>query len=422
MGDSRNSQWDKHEDLPFLPTCEPLPVFPCRRNRKVIPCGNRHQRYEAGVKFESHHLAYCTNIHPAESWDETFHVLKTDVLAVRDRVASGKKFAIGLRLSAQAALELLEDDHLDQFESWLAQENCYVFTINGFPYGAFHGTRVKENVYKPDWTHMSRLVYTEQLFTIISRLCPAESGGSVSTLPGSFKEFGADENLIFANLYSCALTVETLAKETGKDLHLGLEPEPLGHFENTEETIAFFERFFAWCDIEELDSNPIKKHIGINYDTCHFALEFDDCHQSLKALTEAGLRISKIHLSNALSFDPQNPEALEAIRPFDEPTYLHQVILNSDPLTRFKDLPEFREATTATEGRIHFHVPLYSEPLSPLASTLDHAEAALTYLKEHPKTCPHLEIETYTWGVLPDQLQKPLTDQISAEYDWVLSR
>ena len=178
------------------------------------------------MKFESHHLAYCTNIHPAESWAETFHVLKTDVLAVRDRVASGKKFAIGLRLSAQAALELLENDQLDQFESWLAQENCYVFTINGFPYGAFHGTRVKENVYKPDWTHMSRLVYTEQLFTIISRLCPAESGGSVSTLPGSFKEFEADENLIFANLYSCALTIETLAKETGKDLHLGLEPEP----------------------------------------------------------------------------------------------------------------------------------------------------------------------------------------------------
>ena len=374
------------------------------------------------MKFESHHLAYCTNIHPAESWAETFHVLKTDVLAVRDRVASGEKFAIGLRLSAQAALELLENDHLDQFEAWLEKESCYVFTINGFPYGAFHDTRVKENVYKPDWTQMSRLVYTEQLFTIIARLCPAESGGSVSTLPGSFKEFRADENLIFANLYSCAITIQKLAEETGKDLHLGLEPEPLGHFENTEETLTFFERFFAWCIVQELDSNPVKKHIGINYDTCHFALEFDDCHQSLKALTDAGLRISKIHLSNALSFDPQNPEALKAIRQFDEPTYLHQVILNTDPLTRFKDLPEFDGSTTATEGRIHFHVPLYSEPLAPLASTLDHAEAALAYLKEHPETCPHLEIETYTWGVLPDQLQKPLTDQISAEYEWVRSR
>ncbi|MGD1979949.1 MAG: hypothetical protein PVJ98_11190, partial [Akkermansiaceae bacterium] len=205
------------------------------------------------VTFRQHHLAYCTNIHPAESWEDTFDVLKSDVLAVRDRVAPNERFAIGLRLSAQAALELLEDDHLDRFEAWLEEENCYVFTINGFPYGAFHGTRVKEKVYQPDWTQLARLVYTEQLFTIIARLCPPESGGSVSTLPGSFKEFEADENLIFANLYSCALTIENLARETGKDLHLGLEPEPLGHFENTEETLAFFDRFFVWCDDQDLD-------------------------------------------------------------------------------------------------------------------------------------------------------------------------
>ena len=249
------------------------------------------------MKFNSHHLAYCTNIHPAETWAETFDVLKTDVLAVRDRVACGKKFAIGLRLSAQAALDLLEGDHLDQFEAWLEQESCYVFTINGFPFGAFHDTRVKENVYKPDWAQRSRLIYTEQLFTIIARLCPAESGGSVSTLPGSFKEFQADENLIFANLYSCALTIASLAEKTGKDLHLGLEPEPLGHFENTEETLAFFQRFFTWCDEQAADSELIKKHIGINYDTCHFALEFDDCATSLKAFTDAGLRIlSLIHI------------------------------------------------------------------------------------------------------------------------------
>lgn len=383
------------------------------------------------MKFrDHHHLAYCTNVHPAESWEETFQVLKTEVLAVRDRVAPGERFAIGLRLSAQAALELLEDDRLDEFEAWLGKENCYVFTINGFPYGAFHGTRVKEKVFQPDWTKLPRLVYTEQLFTIIARLCPAESGGSVSTLPGSHKEFEADEELIFANLYSCALTIEHLAAKTGKDLHLGLEPEPLGHFENTEETLAFFERFFAWCEGQDLDPDPVRKHIGINYDACHFALEFDDCRNSLRALTDAGLRISKIHLSNALSFDPRDPKALAAIRQFDEPTYFHQVIVNTDPLTRFRDLPDFLsspqaerlELQTASEARCHFHVPLYSEPLAPLASTLDHASDALAYLAEHPETCPHLEIETYTWGVLPDHLQQPLTDQITEEYRWVLAR
>ncbi|MGJ8697704.1 MAG: metabolite traffic protein EboE [Verrucomicrobiaceae bacterium] len=385
------------------------------------------------MKLNAHqHLAYCTNIHPAETWEETLHVLKTDVLAVRDRVSPNAPYAIGLRLSAQAAQELIGDNgtNLRLFKAWLLEQNCYVFTINGFPYGSFHGTRVKEKVYQPDWTSEDRLTYTNNLFVIISELCTEESGGSVSTLPGSFKEFAADENLIFANLYACARLIETLSLESGKDLHLGLEPEPLGHFENTAETLAFFERFFAWCADRDLPTERLKKHIGINYDTCHFALEFDDCHQSLNALTEAGLRISKIHLSNALSFDPQNPEALQAIRQFDEPTYLHQVILNDgENLTRHKDLPDFFSSLptancqlpTPCEARCHFHIPLYSEPLAPLGSTLDHAEAALAFLKEHPETCPHLEIETYTWGVLPDQLQRPLTDQISAEYEWVLS-
>ncbi len=370
---------------------------------------------------DHHHLAYCTNIHPAETWDETLTALKTHVLAVRDRISSEEPYAIGLRLSQRAASELIGEDGgpLLAFRGWLADENCYVFTINGFPYGAFHDTRVKEKVYQPDWTSPERLAYTNHLFIIINELCPRHAGGSVSTLPGSFKEFGANEKLIFQNLYACALLIEELALENEKDLHLGLEPEPLGHFENTEETIAFFERFLNSVPNPDLT----RRRIGINYDTCHFALEFDDCHQSLKALTEAGLRISKIHLSNALSFDPRNPEALSAIRAFDEPTYLHQVILNTQPLTRYKDLPDFQDVPpSATEGRVHFHIPLYSEPLDPIGSTLDHAEAALAYLKEHPHTCSHLEIETYTWSVLPKHLQKPLTDQISAEYQWVLSQ
>lgn len=380
---------------------------------------------------ELHHLAYCTNIHPAESWKETLTVLKTDVLAVRDRVSKDTPFAIGLRLSARAAGELIDDDGttLRLFKAWLIEENCYVFTINGFPYGAFHGTRVKEKVYQPDWSTEERLTYTNNLFVIISELCPEDSGGSVSTLPGSFKEFKADEQLIFSNLYACARLIETLSLESGKDLHLGLEPEPLGHFENTEETLAFFHRFTTWCDQQSLDPDLLKRRVGINYDTCHFALEFDDCVHSLEAFRNAGLRISKIHLSNALSFNPTSLSALEAIEPFDEPTYLHQVILQhpDGSLTRHKDLPHFFDSempieNAPTEGRIHFHVPLYSEPLEPLGSTLDHAEAALAFLKEHPETCPHLEIETYTWGVLPEQLQKPLTDQISAEYEWVRSQ
>ncbi|MEO1835481.1 MAG: hypothetical protein ABGZ49_08305, partial [Akkermansiaceae bacterium] len=168
----------------------------------------------------NHHLAYCTNIHPAESWVETLGALQKHTLMVRDQISPHDPYAIGLRLSARAADELLQDDHLSRFEAWLAREHCYVFTINGFPYGAFHGTRVKENVYRPDWSTPERLHYTNQLFDIISRLAPDGVDGSVSTLPGSFKAFHADESVIFANLESCARHLEALSDRTDCDLHL----------------------------------------------------------------------------------------------------------------------------------------------------------------------------------------------------------
>ncbi len=375
-----------------------------------------------------HHLAYCTNIHPAESWAETLGALQEHTLKVRDKVIrNDESYAIGLRLSALAARELLEGDNLPLFQDWLSSQNCYVFTINGFPYGAFHGTRVKENVYRPDWSSSERLLYTNQLFSIISRLAPEGVEGSVSTLPGSFKAFKADESSLFANLESCARHIETLAEETGRDLHLGLEPEPLGHFENTRDTLAFFDRLLDQSDNPDL----LLRRLGINYDTCHFAVEFDDCRESLEALRNAGLRISKVHLSNALAFDLDNPEAMKAIAQFDEPTYLHQLITNGGERRHcFTDLPEaltrLQEPPIMTEGhkeaRVHFHIPLYSDPATPLRSTKSHVRELLAYRRDHPDFCSHFEIETYTWGVLPDDLQKPIVDQIAAEYRWVLSQ
>ena len=375
-----------------------------------------------------HHLAYCTNIHPAESWAETLGVLQEHTLKVRDKVIRGDEpYAIGLRLSALAARELMEEDNLPLFQDWLSSENCYVFTINGFPYGAFHGTRVKENVYLPDWSSTDRLVYTNQLFNIISRLAPEGVEGSVSTLPGSFKAFKADESSLFANLETCARHIEDLSEQTGRDLHLGLEPEPLGHFENTRDTLAFFDRLLGQSD----DPDLLLRRVGINYDTCHFAVEFNDCRESLEAFRDAGLRISKVHLSNALAFDLDNPDAMRAIAQFDEPTYLHQLITNGGERRRFfTDLPEaltlLQEPSIMTEGhqeaRVHFHIPLYADPATPLRSTKSHVSELLAYRRAQPDFCSHFEIETYTWGVLPDDLQKPIVDQIAEEYRWVLSQ
>lgn len=386
------------------------------------------------MKVATSHLSYCTNIHPAETWEKTQEVLETHVLSVRDRlVGSGAlerdgTFAIGLRLSAVAARELLAGGHLEDFKQWLEATNTYIFTINGFPYGSFHGTRVKEQVFVPDWTDRARLDYTKDLFRILAAVARPETGASVSTLPGSLKKFAADESLIRHNLIELATWLEALAAESGHDFHLGLEPEPLGHFENTAETLAFFQRLHEHAP----DPDAVTRRIGVNYDACHFALQYDEAEIALAAFTSAGIRISKIHLSSALSLDPRDPAALAAIRAFQEPTYFHQVLLRDSDgeIMRFYDLPEFFETLENgtceldrfEEMRVHFHIPLDAEPGAPLHSTGEQTRKVIDWWRGHPDACQHYEIETYTWGVLPSGMQRPVEEQIASEYGWVIAR
>jgi hypothetical protein len=373
------------------------------------------------VKSPLGHLAYCTNIHPAESWEETMRVLETHALTVRDKLGCSQPFALGLRLSARAAHDILQADHLPRFKDWLNTTNTYVFTINGFPYGGFHGQRVKERVFQPDWTSPDRIAYTKQLFQILAEIATPSAGASVSTLPGSHKSFHADESLILHNLRNFALWLDDLADTSNIDFHLGLEPEPFGHIENTEETLAFFDKLTTGDFID-----AIARRIGVNYDACHFAIEFDDAASSLDLLRAANIRLSKIHLSNALSIDPRNPEALSALRSFDEPVYFHQVIGQtvSGSLLRFPDLPDFLASppTDLKEARIHFHIPLDVDPPAPLGSTRREVENVITWCQQNPGTCPHFEIETYTWAILPDTMRRPVEDQIAAEYRWVLQQ
>src|SRR5271170_1042624 len=171
------------------------------------------------------HLAYCTNIHRGETWPETFDSLKNLTLAVREKVCPRAPFAIGLRLSHRAASGLIEPAALSEFQKWLEKKACYVFTINGFPFGQFHGARVKEQVYLPDWTSPERLAYTNLLFDLLAQLLPAGIEGSVSTVPGSFKEFirhRKQEKTIHENLWRCVEHISRVGEKSKRQLHLGL--------------------------------------------------------------------------------------------------------------------------------------------------------------------------------------------------------
>ncbi len=378
------------------------------------------------------HLAYCTNIHRGESWAQTFETLEKYTLAVRDRVSPNRSYAIGLRLGNDASRELSDPATLLAFQWWLDRNNCYIFTINGFPYGSFHGGRVKEQVYAPDWTTPDRVAYTTRLFDLLAELLPPGLEGSVSTVPCSFKEFitsSAQVAAMRANLWQTVEHIARVSERSGKTLHLGLEPEPLCYLENTAETVAFFQELCA----DRPNDDRLARHLGVNYDTCHLAIEFEDAAESIRQLQSHNIKISKLHFSSALKVRP-TPEARRALAAFVEPVYFHQVIARHPDgrLTRAKDLDlALAESTSLDaltpdqlpEWRIHFHIPLHSRPTELFDTTSHQILGVIDLLAENPNLCHHIEMETYTWEVLPGPLKnRNVVDQLADEYAWTLEK
>ena len=375
------------------------------------------------------HLAYCTNIHRGGDWPETFRSLSEYTLRVRDRVSSGKPYAIGLRLGDTASRQLAQADALEKFRAWLDENNCYVFTINGFPYGDFHGKRVKEQVYKPDWTNPERVEYTKRLFDILTAIAPAGAGGSVSTVPCSFKEFittGEQVESMRRNVWDVVEYIDALSEKTGKDLHLGLEPEPLCYLETTGEMIQFYRQLRK----DRPGDDRLSRRLGINYDACHLAVEFEEAAAALDSLIAEGVRISKLHFSSALKVRT-SVGTLDGLAKFAEDIYFHQVVAKGSggALTRHRDLPDALaaaargETTGDTEWRIHFHVPLHCPPTALFDTTADQLQRVIETLAANPTICSHIEMETYTWEVLPGELkQRDVVDQLAGEYDWTLAK
>jgi hypothetical protein len=389
------------------------------------------------------HLTYCSNIHPGETWSQVFANLEQYIPPLKARLAPGEPFGIGLRLSDVAAKELLQGNNLEQFQSWLRDRNLYVFTLNGFPFGGFHHQVVKDKVYAPDWSERSRLDYTLNLIKILAILLPDGIDGGISTLPLSYKPWHANTDIVFKessiNLALATAEMVRIHDETGKLLHLDLEPEPDGLLENTAEVIEYFENCLLTVggdylaqklDIShDLAQNKMREHIRICYDTCHFAVEYEDPTLVFARLQAAGVKIGKIQLSAALkvNLELNEPEKIrDRLSPFAESTYLHQVIerWQDNTLYNYNDLvaalPHLAQ-TPANEWRIHFHVPIFIHDYQFLQSTQDDLVTVLNLLQDNP-ICNHLEIETYTWDVLPSQMKLDLLSSIEREYEWVLKK
>jgi hypothetical protein len=379
------------------------------------------------------HLTYCTNIHPGESWNETFDALKINIPEVRKKLHKAS-FGIGLRLSELASVQLLNDSNLEIFRQWMEEERLYVFTLNGFPYGNFHHERVKENVHRPDWLSTDRVDYTLRLARILGELLPSNQEGGISTSPISYRFWHRDLNKVMEeSVYSFMKIVEGLDRihaETGKYIHLDIEPEPDGVLENTDEFVCFFNDYLLSKGSQYLrksgQKNPeeqIRRHIQMCYDVCHFAVEFEDGSEVVDRVHSEGILIGKMQISAALQGDlsEDGEEIYRLLSEFNEETYLHQAVVRSGTeFHKYRDLNEvLAEKPGGDEIRSHFHVPIFINHYGKLESTQDEILKVLHKWNEHSFT-RHLEVETYTWTVLPDELRQNLPESIARELQWVL--
>ncbi len=386
------------------------------------------------------HLSYCTNIHPGESWDEIRGNLERYLPQVKRRVSPGAPFGVGLRLSAIAAQSLSAPETLAQFKGFLRQNDLYVFTINGFPYGPFHGTRVKEGVYLPDWREEARLEYTNTLADLLAALLPSEGDrqGSISTVPGAFKPNATTPEAIDRITDLLVRHVAHLldvTRKTGSTIVLALEPEPCCLLETVAETVAYFrDHLHSQRAVSNLASltglgldeaaAALRRHLGICLDLCHAAVEFEDPADCMDTLARAGISIAKIQVTAGLRIARVTEDSVAGLQNFDDGVYLHQVVERAaNALHRYVDIDAAcasdRWRGGDSEWRVHFHVPVYVEDLDGFSSTQPFVRAALDLHRQQSRT-PHLEVETYTWSVLPPRARDVAIDEaIARELLWV---
>jgi hypothetical protein len=387
-------------------------------------------------------LTYCTNIHAGDGWEEVFANIRQYGPALKQRLSPKAPFGLGLRISARECEQLLQGDRLARFKAFLNEEELYVALINGFPYGSFHKQVIKEDVFAPDWREEERVDYSLGLIKILKDLLPQRSDGGISTLPLSYKRWIVDDGAwesITKNLVRVTEAMVRARRENGCLIHLDIEPEPDGLVENSAELAAFYRDWLLTAgasllaDAMSVAVDEARKHlldhVRVCFDTCHFAVEYEDPASALERFSKAGIGIGRVQISSALKVilpdDGRDRQLLaRQLGPFAESTYLHQVIERRDGggMRHYPDLTDalpMIEEPQAREWRIHFHLPLFAEQFGMFGATQQYIRTIFGMLKETRFT-RHMEIETYTWDVLPPELKQDLLESIDREYRWVL--
>jgi len=388
------------------------------------------------------HLSYSTLVHPGDTWEEMWTSLTTYVPEVKRRVAPDRPFGVSLRLSAASAQTLTGSAaEREKLEAFLADNDMYLYTVNAFPYGPFKNTIVKERVYEPDWRSDERAVYTMQVADILAQVAAPGIDPTIQSPPLGFKPRVTGPEIVDAYTRQVIRTVAHLVDleaRTGVKVRLALEPEPYCFLETTAEALAYFsDHLYTDAAAAVLSRatglttgaahDALRDHLGLVYDICHQAVEFEDIGASLRALADAGVPVFKLQEAAAIRVPEVTEREVDALRKFADSVYLTQTVEQKDgKLRRFLNLEDafvaWHEDPGPREWRTHFHVPVFLDDLGDFRTTRFAIEDALKFHKAN-KLSPHLEIETYTWDVLPEHLKTgDIVDYVEMELDWVKSQ
>ncbi|WP_392544304.1 metabolite traffic protein EboE [Oryzobacter telluris] len=387
------------------------------------------------------HLAYSTLVHPGDTWVEMRDSLMTFAPAVKQRVSPSSPYAVSLRLSGASAQSLTDDaGERAALRAWLDEHDMYVYTVNAFPHGPFKGRTVMEDVYEPDWATEDRVRYTCQVADVLAEIAPDRVSPSIQSSPLAFRPkvtSPEDRALLTENVLRVVAHLVDLERRTGRRVTLALEPEPACFLETTAETIEWFQQD-VWsatgtATLARLTGLPasevhglVRRHLGIVFDICHQSVQFEDIAASLTSLLAAGVPVFKLQAAAALRVPTVTPEAVAALATFTDTIYLSQTTeLRDGRLTRFLHLKDAIAAWEADpspderEWRTHFHVPVFLDDLDGLSTTQAGIRAALGVHARTPVS-DHLEIETYTWDVLPGHLKNgDVVDYVARELEWL---
>ena len=385
------------------------------------------------------HLTYSTLVHPADNWDQLWTSLNTYLPRVKARVSPDAPFGVCIRLAAPTA-ELLAASAVERakLKRFLADHDLYVYTVNAFPYGAFKGTIVKEQVYEPDWRTEARTRYTINVADILADITRADIAPSIQTAPLGFKPNVTGPDVIASyteHVLRVAAHLVQLEARTGRTVTLAIEPEPHCFLETTDETVAYFTGHLytgaAAGRLAQLAAIPLseahvalRRHIGIVFDIGHQAVGFEHIPTSLQTLVDASVPIFKLQEVAAMHIPEVTQEAVDALAQYARTVYLTQTVeKRNGRLTKFLNVEDAFAAWKTDPGprewRIHFHVLVFLEDLGAFRTTRFALEEALAFHKATPLS-RQLEIETYTWDVLPDHLKTgDIVDYVCREIEWV---